>query len=230
MQVSNIFHGLPLNVSERIPFWTNTAISKPYRVWVIEHETHSSKPIGVMAQSLKELKQKAKKFIVDQTTSQEVADMGEISILTMDSTLITDEEYFQHFSNTEDLVMLLPGQSWTSNLVSGTSSSESDKDYNARLNLVKRKNDKNDFRYFVPTPDGELARLTVDVFRQEPADAGSVRLTAATAGDAGMAVSYEIKLNGFRTVLHYAFRWTAFLLTHVGHALTNTGELLKQYA
>ena len=227
MQVANLLPGFPSNISEKLSWTKSASSSKPYRVWVLEDGDDNPKPIGIMAKSLKELKEKANTFVTTLGTSSEGVEIDKISILTMDNTFITDEEYFSHFSNSEDLVMLLPGQSWRWNLIPTKSSVETEK--NDESSLVRRKYAKSDFRYFVPTPEGQMARVTLDVFRPEPTDAGSVRLTAATAGETAVAVSYEVKLNGFRTALHYTSRCAAFLLTHLGHALVNTGELLKQY-
>ena len=233
MQVSNLLYKFPLQVSERIP-WPSNGHAKPYRVWIMDYKTNTPKQVGMMARTLKEIKEKALKFVEKKSRhATEDTELENVSILTIDNTLVSDEEYFRHLPNTEELVMLLPEQSCNFNIFSQQSSG--DDNSCAELSVVKRKTTaglemgKNDFRYFVPTPEGEVARLTIDIYKEQPAESGCVRLTAATTGNAGVAVSYEIKLNGLRTIVHYTLRWSAVVLTNAGRLLVSTGELLKNY-
>ena len=233
MQIPNLLNSWPAtNMAERL-YLSSSESAKPYRVWVLGGEGQSPKLVGIMAKSLKELKEKTVKCLESQKNVSELIDIETVSILAIDSdTYIVDDEYFKQVPNTEDFVLLLPGQSWQA--ASLTQKGSNKMENLEQSSLIQRKPTsqsfaKSDFRYFVPTPEGEMARLTVDVYRQQPADSGCIRLTVATAGETGMAVSYEVKLNGIRAVVHHTLRWTAVLVTNVGHFLVHTGELLKKH-
>ena len=229
--MSRLISSLSTKVADRIT-WSGKQDRTPYRVWVTREE-NSFSVIGVMASNLIEIKDKAFQFLNNVKNLEGKIKKESLSILTKnEGTTIVDDDYLEQLPPDKDLVLLLPGQTWEEIHRKLKWSSDDDSvEHNA---LVCRnassgqcQNSKSDFRYFVPVPDGEVARFTVDVFRERPTDAGCVRLTAATAGDAGMTVSYELRLNGARTVIHYALRWTASLLTFAGKLMVDTGEILK---
>ena len=231
MQVSSLIKKWPLAVSNNLT-WTSHN-PQPYRVWVIS-PNDSPKAVGIMASCLNELKEKALKLLVIEEENAQEISLEKISIFILENrTFIIDDDYLRSLSSSDELVLLLPGQTWSSSDLFMSETLIKD-DYSVNRSLVQRKsssktNEKSDFRYFVPTPEGEVARFTVDVFRQHPTDAGCVRLTAATAGEASVAVTYELKFNGIRNVVHFLLKSTAVMMVHAGNLLATGGELLKRY-
>ena len=213
---------------------------RPYKVWILSESEKCNgvpKPYGICAKSLEDLKRKAWENTDRYKQGKTVETINLFVTQINDGTAIMDDEYLKQIADDEDLMLLLPGQEWKFNeqtiaIVENHQATLISERNDGRI-MVRRKckNESkidNNYRYFVPTPHGEMARLTFDIFRESPDEAGTLRLHAATAGESGMTVSYELRLKGVKQVVQYAVKWTAVVLTYVGKLMFETGEFLKR--
>lgn len=231
--MSNFLNTWSTKVTDHIP-WSKKQDSIPYRVWVPGVSSDGDlSVIGIIASNLTEIKEKTIQYLRNAEKIDGNIKYDCVSILIFrDGTTIVDDDYLQQLPQSEDLLLLLPGQTWSniyprSVCLNGPEITNNKSLISQNALQTASKSTGKNLDYFVPTPDGEVARLTFDIYREHPSDAGCVRVTAAAAGDARMTVSYELKLNGAKTILHYGLRWTSLLLIYGGKLMVDAGEVIK---
>jgi len=93
---------------------------------------------------------------------------------------VTDLDYVRQLEVTSDLLTVLtPGQRFKKTKKSGK---------------AVQKSDNRSLRRHVPPPDGEIARMTIDIFKQNEDDIGSIKITTSLSENSAM--SYDIHIPG----------------------------------
>ena len=97
---------------------------------------------------------------------------------------------------------------------------------NGRSRTPKRSNQPahRPARYVRP-PEGEMARVTLDWYRQNEDDIGSVKITTSVSDNSAM--SYDIHIPGLKPVLVLIAKFTAKSMMTIGGVLLAVGQFLQ---
>lgn len=126
-------------------------------------------------------------------------------VLEEDGTAVESEDFFQLLEDDTSLMVLESGQSWSSSR-SGVLS----------YGLGREK----------PKHSKDIARITFDVYKQNPRDLfGSLNIKATFYGLYSM--SCDIQGLGPKKVLREFLRWTSTLLQGLGHMLLGISTTLR---